>query len=136
MPATKTAWKAYAAARGDNAPNAATDALADAALVRAVDHIQYAYVARMIRPAPDALIENATYEIATLELATPGLFSKVFTPGDRKVLTEVKGIKWTPVNSTDSADAFANATPTSTKVAAMLAPYMPGKVSVGLASIG
>lgn len=136
MPATKAAWLSYATARGDNAPAAASAALADAALVRATDHIQYAYVARMLTPAPDTLIEAATYEIATLELATPGLFSKVFTPGDRKVLTEVKGIKWTPVNSTDSADAFANATPTSTKVAAMLAPYMPGKVSVGLTSIG
>lgn len=136
MPATVTAWRDYATARGETGPANASDALANAALLRASDHIQYAYVARMLSPAPEQLIEAATYEIASLELATPGLFSKVFTPGDRKVLTEVKGIKWTPVDSTDSADAFANATPTSTKVAAMLAPYMPGKMSVGLMSVG
>jgi hypothetical protein len=132
---TVTGWIAYAAARGqivaDNAASAA-------ALQRAADHIRFAYVAKFL-PGFDAdsdNVEEATYEAAALELATPGLFSGTFTPAQQKVLTEVKGIKWTPIMGTDSDDSFANATPTSVKIAAMLDRYMPGKHLIGLRAIG
>ena len=88
-------WRAYATARGNTAPTAASDALATAALVRASDHIQYAYVAQFLpgydETAPE--VEPATYEAANYELATPGFFAKVYTPGDRKVLTKVEFVK-------------------------------------------
>lgn len=131
-------WRAYALARGDSAPTNATDVAATAALVRASDHIQFAYVAQFL-PGYDETepeVEIATYEAAGYELATPGFFSKVYTPGDRKVLTKVDAIQWTVIDSTDSINAFDNATPTSTRIAAMLAKYMPGKTRVGIKALG
>ena len=135
---TLAAWRAYATARGNMAPTTATDADALAALVRASDHIQFAYVSKFISgydsTAPN--VEPATYEAASFELTTPGFWSAVFTPAQQKVLTRVGALGWTPIGSADSGDAFANATPTSTKVAAMLAPYMPGLFRIGLSSVG
>lgn len=133
-------WKAYALARGLVIETATEPDMlqASAALTRASDHITFAYVAKFL-PGYDATspnVEQATYEAAALELETPGIFSAVFTPSQQKVLTEVKGIRWTVTGGTDSSDAWANATATSTKVAAMLAPYMPGKFMVGLRAVG
>ncbi|MCE7028470.1 DnaT-like ssDNA-binding protein [Jiella avicenniae] len=39
-------------------------------------------------------VVNASYEAAILQMKTPGSLSASYTPGTRKVLTEVKGIKW------------------------------------------
>ena len=138
MYGTLVAWRAYATARGNNAPTAADDAAATAALVRASDHIQYAYVAQFMPGYDETLpvVESAAYEAAALELTTPGFFTTSFTPAQQKVLTRVGSLGWTPITGTDSADAFANATPTSTKIAAMLAPYMAGKFRIGMTSVG
>jgi hypothetical protein len=116
-------WRAYALARGDSAPTEATDTVAEAALLRASDHIRYRYVANLAPGYDDtlAVVEPATYVAAALELATPGFFSKTFTPGEQKVLTEVKGIKWTVVGEASKSNA---ATPTSTLIEAMFAPYL------------
>lgn len=131
-----TDWRAYAAARGNQAPTSADDAVAEAALVRASDHIRFRYVANLL-PGYDetlAVIEPATYEAALLELATPGFFTKTYTPGQQKVLTQAGDIKWTVVGK-----AGANAaTPTSTLIEAMFAPYLidPDAAGFMIMSIG
>jgi len=130
-------WRAYAAARGNNAPTAAADAVAEAALVRASDHIRYRYVANLL-PGYDetlAVIEPATYEAANLELTTPGFFSKVFTPSQQKVLTQAGSIKWTVVGNASKA---GSAQPLSTLIEAMFAPYLVDADAAGfmLMSIG
>lgn len=135
---TLVGWRAYALERGNNAPTDATDALANAALVRASDYIQYNYVAYFMAGYDETLpaVELATYEAANYELATPGFFSVTYTPAQQKVLTEVDGIKWTAVNNTDSTEAFNNATPTSTRIDAMLRRYLPSKGGVFIKSVG
>lgn len=56
-------------------------------------------------------IINATAEAALRELVTPGSLSPDVTPGTAKVLTEVKGIKWTPLRaSANTNDMIASLT--------------------------
>lgn len=130
-------WRAYATARGDNAPTAAADPVAQAALVRASDHIQYRYVANLQPGYDDTLsvVEPATYEAAKIELAKPGFFSKTYTPSQQKVLTEVKGIKWTVVGE---GSKTYGAQPTSTLIEAMFAPFIFDRDAPGfmLMSVG
>lgn len=123
-------WRAYALARGDTAPTDALDPVAQAALLRASDHIRYRYVANLLPGYDETLevVESATYVAASLELATPGFFSKTYTPGEQKVLTEVKGIKWTVVG--DSSKSYA-AAPTSTLIDAMFGPYLCDREAPG-----
>lgn len=129
MYGTIAGWRAYALARGDSKPTEATDANATAALTRASDYIRFRYVAILLpgygidfTPAgyDMPLVEEATYIAASYELATPGFFSKTYTASEQKVLTEVKGIKWTVTG--DSSKTYA-AMPTSTLIAAMFEPY-------------
>lgn len=129
-------WRTYATARGNSAPENADDTIATAALTRASDYILYNYVQHFLSGYDDTLqvVEYAAYEAANLELATAGFFSTTFTPDQQKVLTEVKGIKWTPVGSADGADG---ARPVSTVVDAMLEPFTADKhAGLGFASIG
>lgn len=121
MIGTLDAFRAYALERGNSAPTDATDADATAALVRASDHIRYSYVARFMSGFDEtaANVEPATYEAALLELSTPGFFSATYTPGERKVLTEVRGVKWQVLD-----DGTDGAAPVSTRVEAMLSPYI------------
>lgn len=132
-----TDWRAYALARGNTAPTDATDDVAEAALVRASDHIQYRYVANLLPGYDDTLsvVEPATYEAANLELATPGFFSKTYTPDQQKVLTGVGNIKWTVIG--DGSSTYG-AAPTSTLINAMFEPYVfdRDKPSFMLQSIG
>ena len=73
---------------------------------------------------------NASYEAALLELQTPGFFSKTYAAAERKVLTEVKGIKWTVVG--DSKGQMANV-PISTTIEGILAPLLvPADIPVAL----
>lgn len=121
MAATVTGWIAYALARGDVVED---DADTAAALVRAQDYIKYRYVARLL-PGYDetlAVVEPATYEAAKLELATPGFWSKTYTPDERKVLTGVEGIKWTVIGG--GKGGFQDASPTSSLIEAMFDPYI------------
>lgn len=123
-------WRAYALARGDSAPTNAADVDAQAALLRASDDVRYRYVASLLPGLDDTLevVEPATYVAASLELATPGFFSRTYTPGEQKVLTEVKGIKWTVVG--DASKSFA-AAPTSTLIDAMFAPFIIDRDAAG-----
>ncbi|WP_299663849.1 hypothetical protein [uncultured Ruegeria sp.] len=120
MIGTVADWITYAAERGTTV---ADDAASAAALVRASDYIQYNYLQHFAEDFDQSseVLENATYEAANLELATPDFFSKTFTADQQKVLTEVKGIKWTAVGDASGVDA---ARPMSTKIHAMLEPYM------------
>ena len=131
-------WRAYATARGNGAPAAASDESASAALLRATDYVKYTYVAYFYSPYGEDVVEVefATYEAANLELANPGFFSATYTPSQQSILTEVDGIKWTPVENSGSPEAFANASPTSNKIEAMLRKYMPSKGGVGIFSLG
>lgn len=139
-----TGWRAYALARGDSAPTDATDASATAALVRGSDMIRLRYVANLLpgygvdfTPAGFdlPLVEEAAYIAASLELATPGFFSKTYTAAEQKVLTEVKGIKWTV---TGDSSATYSAMPVSTLIEAMFEPYIIDRDAAGfmLQSIG
>jgi hypothetical protein len=130
-------WRAYALARGDNAPTNATDEVATAALVRGSDYIRYRYVANLL-PGYDETFTPAGYEAplaelgayiaAGYELAKPGFFSKVYTPSEQKVLTEVKGIKWTV---TGQGGATYGSSPTSSLIDAMFYPYIMDRDRAG-----
>lgn len=123
-------WRAYAAARGDNAPTTANDATATAALVRGSDMIRLRYVPLLLASygvdfvplgSDLPLVEEAAYIAASYELSTPGFFSKTWTAAEQKVLTEVKGIKWTVVG--DSSGIYASM-PRSTLIDALFWPYI------------
>lgn len=120
MAATVADWITYAAARGDTV---ADDADSAAALVRAQDYIAYHYVNRFGNAVTvdEGVLDAATYEAAKLELATPGFWSKTYTPDQQKVLTKVGDIQWTVRGSASGSDA---ATPVSTKIEGMLRPYL------------
>lgn len=139
MYGTLAAFRAYATARGDETPASASDAMATAALTRASDYIQFSYVAMFVGGADSTKpeVEAATYEVAVLELATPGLFSKVYTPAQQKTLTGVGDLRWTPVTGAETGRGTgADFAPISTKVEAMLRKYMPGRYAFGMAAIG
>ena len=139
MYGTLAAFRAYATARGDNSPTAASDADATAALVRASDYIQFSYVNLFVGGADSTKpeVEPATYEAALLELATPGLFSKVYTPDQQKILTGLDNLRWTPVAGAETGRGVgADSAPISTKVEAMLRKYMPGRYAFGLTALG
>ncbi len=110
----------YAADRGTTV---ADEPATEQALVRASDYVTFNYIVRFMAGYDEASenVDAATYEAALLELATPGFFSKTFTPAEQKVLTEVKGIKWTLIGNASGVDAAA---PVSTKIEAMLRPYL------------
>jgi len=116
-------WRAYALARGNSDPIAASDEDATAALVRAGDYIKYRYVANLISTYDDTLdvVEFAAYEAANLELATVGFFSATYTEAQKKVLSEVKGIKWTVTGN--SSIAYSSM-PTLTVIDAMFKLYV------------
>ncbi len=92
-------WRTYASARGNAAPTDATDEVASQALTRASDYIRTNYVIRFADEydGTEAEVVESTYIAASIELATPGFFSATYTPSQAKVLTEVKGIKWTVI---------------------------------------
>lgn len=131
------AWRAYALARGDSAPTDASDELATAALVRGSDHVRLRYVANLL-PGYDAtleIVEEAAYVAASLELATPGLFSRTYTPAQQKVLTGTGPIRWTVTG--DASKTYA-AMPVSTTIEAMFEPYIRDRddTQIMLRSIG
>ena len=126
MAATVAEWVAFAADRGDTIAN---DAASAAALVRASDYIARFYTNRLTRTAPEDVTDKATYIAAGFELATPGFFSKTFTPDQQKVLTKAGDIQWTARGNASGADA---ATPISTSIEALFHPYMRERGAAGL----
>lgn len=140
---------AYHTARG-NATWTGDDATKEAALIRATQWLDGRYgaqwpgVRRYLRaqaldwPRADAYdrdgtyvdfetippeVRNAACEAALRELTTPGSLSPDVTPGTAKVLTEVKGIRWTPLRAAAGAEDMA---PTLTAVDRALAPLIGG----------
>ena len=120
---TLSAWRAYATARGDNAPTAASDAIASAALLRGTDYIQFTYVPRFAAgyDSTAANVEAATYEAANKELTTPGFWSKVYTEAEAKVLVGLGDLRWQVIGTAKDARSMA---PRSTKIEALLWPYL------------
>ncbi|MCY0150889.1 hypothetical protein OEG84_25115 [Hoeflea sp. G2-23] len=64
-------------------------------------------------------VVHASYEAAYLDAVKPGILSTTYTPAQQKVLTEVKGIKWTVVGESKGAQS---AVMVSTKIEGLLAP--------------
>jgi hypothetical protein len=64
-----------------------------------------------------ARVEHAAYEAALIELRAPGSLSRLYTPGEQKVLTEVKGIKWSVVGDASKDGAMR---PVSTVIEGLL----------------
>ena len=140
---------AYHTARGNSAWTG-TDALKEAALIRATQWLDGRYgdqwpgTRRYLRaqaldwPRVDAYDRDSTYidmetippevrnavaEAALRELTTPGTLSPDVTPGTAKVLTEVKGIKWTPLRAAAGPNDM---TLTITAVDRLLSPIIGG----------
>lgn len=117
-------FRVYALARGNNSPTEATDSAAEAALVRGGDYIADEYVANFLPayadPLPEA-VDDAIYEAAIIELASPGALSKTYTEGADKALVAVEGIKWEFTGRKGGSQV-----PKSTKIEAKLRPYMGG----------
>lgn len=125
MAVTLEGWRAYSLLRGDETPTDADDDLANPALVRGGDIIQFRYLANL-RPGItvdtiEAIVDAATYQAANLELATPGFFTKTFTASEQKTITQVDSIKWTV---TGDASGTYSAMPRSTLIDAMFEPYI------------
>lgn len=114
---------AYHAARGNATWGSATSQAKSEALTRGADYVRLSYVRRFTAGFNEtaADVEPATYEAALLELIKPGFFARTYTEADRKVLVEVKGIKWQAVGSAKDARSMA---PTSTIIESLLWPYM------------
>ncbi|TPW26029.1 DnaT-like ssDNA-binding protein [Pararhizobium mangrovi] len=64
---------------------------------------------------------DASYQAAWIEAQNPGTLATTYTPGQNKVLTEVKGIKWEVVGNANADRAMV---PVSTAVEALLAPIL------------
>lgn len=112
-------WRAYALARGNSAPTSASDDDASAALQRASDYIRTRYVLPLsLSGTADNVIE-ATHIAAGYELTKPGFWSTTFTPAQQKVLTEVKGIKWTVSGNATMEKGFNGQVPVSPAIDAL-----------------
>lgn len=115
---------AYVAARGLTGwPALEADQLA--ALRRGQDHIAREYNGRWAvdfddTTAPD-VVKFAIIEAALVEAVTPGALAPVVTPGQAKVLVEVKGIRWETLRKGGGAGDMK---PVLTAVQAMLGPYV------------
>jgi hypothetical protein len=120
---TLAGFRAYALARGNDAPTVASDADANAALQRAFDYIRTRYVLRFLASYDEdaAQVTEAVYIAAQAELTTPGFWSATFTPAQSKVLTKVGSIQWTPIGDASVLDGD-NFRPTSPAIEALLNP--------------
>lgn len=117
-------FRAYHLERGNSAPTSADDTDAEAALVRGEDYVRDTYInkfmPRYADPLPDD-VDAAIYEAAALELATPSFFTATYTEAGEKALVGVGSIRWEFVGRKGGSRA-----PISTKIEAMLRPYMGG----------
>ena len=120
MIGTVTALIAYA---GDRGTVIADDAATLQALVRASDYIQFTYLDGSICTVDSANVVEATYEAAIAEVAEPGIWTKTFTPAEKKVLTKVGDIQWTVTGDASKGGASV---PRSTKIETMLRQCISG----------
>lgn len=123
---TLAGWRSWSNDRGDSAPTDASDADANAALQRAHDYLKWTYVNRFVSGCtiPDETLAEAEYIAANSEFATPGFWTKTYTPSQQKVLTKVDAISWTPVKQ-EVYDQSDWARPVSTQIEAMMSQCMP-----------
>lgn len=108
MYGTVVGWIEYAALRGLTVAN---DAASLEALQRASDYIRTRYVLRLGLEADDPNVIEATYIAAGYDLASPGFWTKTFIPSSSKVLTEVKGIRWTLTGGGKGMDSMLPTSP-------------------------
>ena len=145
MYGTLAGFRAYAVARGNTAPTTASDADATAALVRATDYVRARYIANLVSPnaydtVPSGYAlpfgEEGAYIAAAFEVATPGFFSKTYTPAQQKVLTKAGGVSWSVVGN--GADMIYGSSPTSTQLDNYFRPYIydRNKPSFAFLSVG
>ena len=122
MIGTIDALRTYAVERENEPTGLYDDTLATAALVRASDYITYHYVDRFQSGFDEdsPRVAPAAYEAALLELETPGFWTKTYTSDERKVLVGVGDIRWQVIGGASSNSAA----PVSTKIEAMLRPYL------------
>lgn len=112
-------WRAYAALRGNQAPSAASDTDAGAALQRASDYIRTRYVLPLrLSGDADSVIE-ATHIAAGFELTTPGFWTTTFTPAQQRVLTGVGEIRWTVSGNATMEKGFNGQVPVSPAIDAL-----------------
>lgn len=126
---TVDGWIAYAAASGGVVES---NDVSSQALVRAQRYINAIYITRFIAPADENSdgVEDAVYEAAKLELATPNFFNRTFTPAQQRVLTGVDSIRWTVVTPNSRNRAGAQASPISTIIDGLLSRYLPPEMGV------
>lgn len=125
MPADVDGLRDYATARGYPAPALASESDAEAALARASDYILVEFVPWFAdgfdETAPN--VDLAIYEAALSELNADGtlktgsFWGSVVLPADRKMLTSVGPISWTPVAGS------INFAPFSSRIEALLKGY-------------
>lgn len=132
---TLSGFRAFALARGNAAPTAASDVLAQAALQRGSDYVRRFYAGHLVRAVSDEVLEEAAYIAAGYELTTPGFFSRTYTPAEAKVLTAVGAIRWTPVGD---ASRGGSLTPVSSDIEALLGDCVrrSGGPGLGLWAVG
>lgn len=116
---TIAAWRAYALARGNSAPTAAEEADVSAALQRASDYIRTRYVLTLGLSDDAENVIEATHIAADYELKKPGFWSATFTPAQAKVLTEVKGIRWTVQGNATMDKGYNSQIPVSPAIDAL-----------------
>lgn len=123
MIGTAADLRTYAIHRGALDVGSGDDAMVEAALQRGSDYITYNYVANFMDGYDETspLVLEAVYEAAILEFKTPGLFNKVRTPGQDKVLVQVENIRWQPLKSSYSQEQGVAVSP---RIEAMLRSYM------------
>lgn len=128
-------FRAYASARGNTDPAAASNALAGEALQRASDYIRRFYVRHLICAVADEVLEEAAYIAAGYELTTPGFFSRTFTPAEAKVLTGAGSTRWTVVGD---ASRGGSLTPVSSDIDALLGECVrrSGGPGLGIWAVG
>lgn len=136
MAVTRTEADDYATSRG-LADWTGDDATKDRALRRGQDYIVGKYNTRWTYMEPSAdnvvwvdrrwnnedppeAVKYAIFEAALREILVPFSLTPDFVLGNQKVLTEVKGIKWTPLGSGNAA-SFR---PTVSSIDLVLAGYV------------
>lgn len=129
MHATLAEADAYFAERGNAKWAAMSEAERQAALVRGADYIRLFYAPRLLAETPDEVIAEAEIIAAGYEAGTSGFFSTSYTPGQRKILTEVKGIKWSVVPESGSSGGWK--APVVGAIDALLAPWLASGAAGG-----
>lgn len=131
MYGTLSAFRTYATARGDNAPTAAADPVASAALVRASDYIRTRYVLRFTEGYDETVpeVEEATYIAAQREVTKPGFWAATYTPAQTKTMVQFAAIRW-QVDDRGAKGLYGAElmTPVDARIDALLAPYLSARI--------